>query len=34
MGKVLLGKREEDEVIVSRPKGDVCLTIVEVTVDP
>ena len=34
MGKVLLGKREGDEVLVRRPKGDVYFTITKVTVSP
>jgi transcription elongation factor GreB len=34
MGKALLGRRLEDEVLVRRPIGDVYLTIVDVSVDP
>jgi len=34
MGRALLGKRVEDEVLVRRPKGDIYLTIVDVSVDP
>ncbi|MBN2801677.1 MAG: transcription elongation factor GreB [Deltaproteobacteria bacterium] len=34
VGKALLGKREDDEVLVKRPKGDTWYTIIEVTVDP
>jgi len=34
VGQALLGKREDDEVVVRRPKGDVTYTIVRVTVDP
>jgi len=34
MGKALLGKRLEDEVMVRRPIGDIYLTIVDVSVDP
>jgi transcription elongation factor GreB len=34
MGKALLGKQLEDEVMVRRPIGDIYLTIVDVSVDP
>ncbi len=34
MGRALMGKREDDEVVVRRPKGDLHLTILEVDVDP
>lgn len=34
LGCALLGKSEGDEVLLKRPKGDVTLTIVEVTVEP
>ena len=34
MGRALLGKRVDDEVLVKRPKGDIYLTIVDVSVDP
>ena len=34
MGRALLGKRVEDEVLVHRPIGDIYLTIVDVSVDP
>jgi transcription elongation factor GreB len=34
LGKVLMGRREDDEVIVRRPKGDQYLTIMDVSVDP
>ncbi|MBN2107326.1 MAG: transcription elongation factor GreB [Deltaproteobacteria bacterium] len=34
MGKALLGKRLDDEVMVRRPIGDIYLTIVAVSVDP
>jgi transcription elongation factor GreB len=34
MGRALLGKRVDDEVLVQRPKGDAYLTIVDVAVDP
>ncbi len=34
MAKALLGKEEGDEVVVKRPRGDLVLTIVEVSVDP
>ena len=33
MGRALLGKRVEDEVLVRRPIGDIYLTIVDVSVD-
>jgi transcription elongation factor GreB len=33
MGRVLLGKEENDEVLVQRPKGDTCFTIIEVSVE-
>ena len=32
MGRALLGKEEGDEVVLRRPKGDICLEIVRVTV--
>jgi len=34
MAKSLMGKREDDEVVVRRPKGDLYLTIMDVSVDP
>ncbi len=34
MGRALLGKRRDDEVLVRRPKGDVYLTITGISVDP
>ena len=34
VGRALLGKRTDDEVIVQRPKGDLTLLIVDVTVAP
>jgi transcription elongation factor GreB len=34
MGKALLGRQLEDEVMVRRPIGDIYLTIVDVSVDP
>jgi transcription elongation factor GreB len=34
LAKALLGKSEGDEVLHKRPKGDVYLTILEVTVEP
>lgn len=34
VGKALLGKRIDDDVIVRRPKGEVYYTIVEVSVNP
>ncbi len=34
VAKALLGKEEGDEITISRPKGDLMLTIVEVSVDP
>ena len=33
MGKVLLGKEIDDEVLVRRPKGDTYFTIIEVSVE-
>jgi transcription elongation factor GreB len=33
MGRVLLGKQEDDEVFIRRPKGDTYFTIVKVSVD-
>ena len=33
MAKALMGKREDDEVVVRRPKGDLYLTIMDVSVD-
>ena len=33
MGKVLLGKQEDDEVFIRRPKGDTYFTIIKVSVD-
>ncbi len=34
LARALLGKGEGDEVLIKRPKGDIYLTIVEVTVEP
>ncbi len=34
LGKALLGRREGDEILLRRPKGEVYLTIVEVAIDP
>jgi transcription elongation GreA/GreB family factor len=34
MARALMGKREDDEVVVRRPKGDLHLTIMEVSVEP
>ena len=34
MGRALLGKNIDDQVMVRRPKGDLYLTITEVSVDP
>jgi len=34
MGRALPGKRVDDEVLVKRPKGDIYLAIVDVSVDP
>lgn len=34
MGRALLGKRREDEVLVRRPRGDIYLTITDISVDP
>ena len=34
MARALLGKEEGDEVLISRPKGDVLLSIVQVSVKP
>jgi transcription elongation factor GreB len=34
VGRALLGKRVDDEVVVKRPSGDLYLTIVEVSVEP
>ncbi len=34
MGRALLGRRVDDEVLVRRPKGDIYLTITGVAVDP
>ncbi len=33
MGRVLIGRQEEDEVLVRRPKGDTYFTIVKVSID-
>jgi transcription elongation factor GreB len=33
MGRVLLGKQEDDEVFIRRPKGDTYFTIIKVSVD-
>ena len=33
MGRVLLGKKEDDEVFIRRPKGDSYFTIIKVSVD-
>ncbi len=34
MARALLGKQKDDEVLVKRPKGDLDLTIIEVSIDP
>ena len=34
MARALMGKRVDDEVVVRRPKGDLHLTIMEVSVEP
>jgi len=34
IGKALLGKQEDDEIAVRRPKGDIHYTILKVSVDP
>jgi transcription elongation factor GreB len=34
LAKALLGRREGDEILLKRPKGDVYLTILEVKVEP
>ena len=34
IGKSLLGKRLDDEVLVKRPKGDILLTILEIQYEP
>ncbi|MCP4714215.1 MAG: transcription elongation factor GreB [Deltaproteobacteria bacterium] len=34
MGKALLGRQEDDEIFVRRPRGETLLTIIKVTVEP
>jgi transcription elongation factor GreB len=34
VGKVLMGRQVDDEVVVRRPKGKIYLTIIDVSVDP